>query len=161
MPEFIEVDGLPVTIGGPHHRHRRGGGAMLEEDLTGALEELSALLTLRVVKGNGHVSRGNRCQALLNHLAWLRAACPADDIRDAAAAVRDATRANELTGYDRPGYLDTLAAAYAEAGRFEEAVRWQEKAAGLVPPDERPGYEARLALYRAGKAYREEEPEGE
>ena len=99
--------------------------------------------------------------ATLNHLAWLRATCPLDEVRDGAAAVRDATRACELTEYGTPGYLDTLAAAHAESGRFEDAVRWQEKAIKLVAGDHRADYEARLALYKAGKAYRDvEEVEG-
>jgi serine/threonine-protein kinase len=93
--------------------------------------------------------------ATLNFLAWLRSTCPLDEIRDGSAALRDATRACELTDYAAPGYLDTLAAAHAEAGRFEDAIRWQEKAIKLVTPDQRPEYETRLALYRAEKPYRD------
>jgi tetratricopeptide (TPR) repeat protein len=97
--------------------------------------------------------------ATLNHLAWLRATCPQADVRDAAAAIRDATRACELTDYAMPGYLDTLAAAYAEAGRFEDAVRWQGKAIKLVENERKADYESRLALYQAGQPFREvEEP---
>ncbi len=92
----------------------------------------------------------------LNHLAWLRATCTLDEVRDGEAALRDATRACELTDYAAPGYLDTLAAAYAELGNFEDAVRWQEKAIKLVVADQRPEYETRLELYKAGKPYRDE-----
>ena len=80
--------------------------------------------------------------ATLNSLAWLRATCPLDELRDGPQAVADATRACELTGHAVPGFLDTLAAAYAEAGRFDDAVRWQEKAVGLVPADQRAEYDA-------------------
>ena len=42
--------------------------------------------------------------------------------------------------------------------RFDEAVRWQETAAGLAPPDQRPDYETRLELYRSGQPYRDAGP---
>ena len=67
----------------------------------------------------------------------------------------DAARACALTDHRLPGFLDTLAAAYAEAGRFADAVKWQEKALGMVPPDQRAEYATRLGLYREGKPYRD------
>jgi hypothetical protein len=60
-------------------------------------------------------------------------------------------------------YLDTLAAAYAEAGRFEEAVRWQEKAladpalAKQVSREEYARCRQRLDLYKQRKPYRDRE----
>ena len=93
--------------------------------------------------------------ATLNSLAWLRATCPADAIRDGVLAVADATRACELTGHAVAGYLDTLAAAHAEAGQFGAAVRWQEKVVAMTPPDQRDEYERRLALYRNDKPFRD------
>jgi len=47
-------------------------------------------------------------------------------------AVRLAERACELTHYDEPLFIGTLAAAYAEAGRFSEAVTTAEKAEQLA-----------------------------
>ena len=61
----------------------------------------------------------------------------------------------ELTAHRVPGYLDTLAAAHAEAGQFDDAIRWQEKAIELVEAEKKADYESRLVLYRAGKPYRE------
>jgi TPR repeat protein len=56
-------------------------------------------------------------------------------------------------------YLDTLAAAYAESGRFDEAVATQIAAAAALPADlpaeSRAGFDERLALYRRNEAYRE------
>jgi len=96
--------------------------------------------------------------ATLNSLAWLRATCPADAVRDGAQAVADAVRACELTGHAVAGYLDTLAAAHAEAGEFAPAVRWQEKVVAMTPPDQRDEYEHRLTLYRVGKPFRDTPP---
>jgi hypothetical protein len=59
-------------------------------------------------------------------------------------------------------YVDTLAAAYAEAGDFEAAVKWQKKAIHLLTKEEaakwRDKLEERLKLYQSGKTYREENP---
>ena len=91
----------------------------------------------------------------LNFLGWIRATCPDDQVRDAKQALRDATRACELTHYGLPGYLDTLAAAYAEGGLFEDAVRWQEKALEFPEFAKTQGDAARkrIDLYRKGQPY--------
>src|SRR5208283_4014985 len=54
----------------------------------------------------------------LNNLAWILASNPDDELRNGAEAVRLAERACELTHYGQPVFIGTLAAAYAEAGRF-------------------------------------------
>ncbi len=61
--------------------------------------------------------------------AFIRATCPDPKYRDGKGAVVDATRACVLTKWDRPKLLEVLAAACAEAGDFDTAVRWQKKAA--------------------------------
>src|SRR5262249_44845278 len=63
-----------------------------------------------------------------NNLAWLLATCPREEVRHGAEAVEQGRAACELTGWKDPNYLATLVAAYAEAGQFEEAVRWHAKA---------------------------------
>ncbi len=60
---------------------------------------------------------------VLNGLAWLHATCPGDAFRDGRQAVELAQRACERGGWSRPEFLGTLAAAHAEAGQFDEAVR--------------------------------------
>ncbi len=67
-----------------------------------------------------------------NDLAWLRASCPEASIRNGAKAVAHAQQANRLCGGKQPGVLDTLAAAYAEAGRFPEALATARKALELA-----------------------------
>ena len=49
--------------------------------------------------------------------------------------------------------LDTLAAAYAEAGKFGKAIEWQNKAIELAEPQATGPLESRLKLYQAGKPY--------
>ena len=67
-----------------------------------------------------------------NNLAWLLATTVNSNIRNPQQAIELAERACELTGYSDPGSLDTLAAAYAAAGRFPEAVETAEKALELA-----------------------------
>jgi protein O-mannosyl-transferase len=96
---------------------------------------------------------------ILNNLAWLMATCPEANLRDGAEAVRLAQQACELTGFRRTLMVGTLAAAYAEAGQFVEAVTTAQKACALAAES---GDEALagknqelLQLYRAGHPYHE------
>ena len=97
--------------------------------------------------------------AALNNLAWVLATSPDDHIRNGAEAVRLAERACSLTHYGQPLVVGTLAAAYAECGRFPEAVTMVEKAgqlattAGLREQAEK--NRQLTELYHAGKPYRE------
>jgi len=95
--------------------------------------------------------------SLGNHLAWLRAVAPDEQWRDAAQAVRLAEMACAQTGQENANYLDTLAAAYAEAGRFDDAVRTVSRAIALVDEGSAQAeqFQGRLALYKAGTAYHE------
>ena len=94
--------------------------------------------------------------AALNARAWLWATCPDEVFRDGKWAIESATLACLLTSWKEPNCLGTLAAAYAEAGDFEKAVEWQEKANKRYPDakDKKAG-EERLKLYQARKPYRE------
>jgi tetratricopeptide (TPR) repeat protein len=98
----------------------------------------------------------------LNNLAWILAAGAEAELRDGAEAVRLAERACELTHYQEPLFIGTLAAAYAEAGRFPEAVTAAEKAAQLATHAGLNDLAAKnrqlLELYRAGKPCREVPP---
>lgn len=94
---------------------------------------------------------------LRNLVAWTLATSADERVRDGARALALATEACELTGWKNAAYLDTLAAAYAEAGRYEEAVHREEEALAFAGFANRfgPGAKQRLALYRAGKPYRD------
>jgi|YNPBryunderm2012_1023409.scaffolds.fasta_scaffold07549_2 tetratricopeptide (TPR) repeat protein len=89
-----------------------------------------------------------------NQLGWIWSTTPDPDIRNGRQAKECATRACELTEWQEPSYLDTLAAACAECGDFTEAVRWQKKAAELAPNEAQSEYLQRVALYESGKPYR-------
>ena len=93
-----------------------------------------------------------------NGLAWLLSTAPDDKVRDGKRALEAAKKACELTDHKNGGYLDTLAAAYAEVGQFDKAVEWQEKAlkAGDIPIKDLDAARQRLELYKAKKPYRGE-----
>jgi tetratricopeptide (TPR) repeat protein len=92
----------------------------------------------------------------LNSKAWLLATCPVAAYRDGKAAVELAARACELIEWKDPNYLDTLAAAHAEAGHFDQAVKFLDKALQDAEAARHHGdrWRARLALYRDKKPYR-------
>jgi tetratricopeptide (TPR) repeat protein len=98
----------------------------------------------------------------LNNLAWIRAASSTDDLRNGHGAVRLAERACELTQRREPLFLGTLAAAYAEAGRFQDAVATAEKALALATAAGQKEVAEKnrqlLELYRSAKPYHEPPP---
>jgi len=98
----------------------------------------------------------------LNNLAWLLATCPDAAARNGADAVRFSERACQLTGWREAGPMGTLAAAYAEAGRFQGAVDTAEKAAAIADATGNPQFAAMnrqmQSLYRAGQPFRQPAP---
>jgi tetratricopeptide (TPR) repeat protein len=96
----------------------------------------------------------------LNKLAWLFAAIDDTSIHNAQKAVEFAQRGCELTGYNDPMLLDTLAVSYAAAGRFDEAKTTSEKALNIAKSSGREDLagkiQERIKLYEAGQPYREQ-----
>jgi tetratricopeptide (TPR) repeat protein len=92
-----------------------------------------------------------------NSVARVLASCPSEKFRDGKQALESARRANELSGWKSGFILDTYAAAFAERGEFDEAIKWQEKAFADTYFIKEKGDEARkrLQLYRDKKPYRE------
>jgi tetratricopeptide (TPR) repeat protein len=107
-------------------------------------------------------------------LARILATCNNDTVRDGKRAIQEATRACDLTGWNDPLAVDTLAAAYAEVGDYQSAVKWQTKAIALtginpttsvrramksvgrgVDITARVGFEDRLAFYKRKRPCRE------
>jgi tetratricopeptide (TPR) repeat protein len=96
---------------------------------------------------------------VLNALAWIQAACDIEGLRNPQQALERALRACELTDQAIPEVVDTLAVAYAAAGKFDEARETALKAiraaesAGNTSLAER--IKNRLDLYEADKPFRD------
>jgi Flp pilus assembly protein TadD len=92
-------------------------------------------------------------------MAHALAASPEASDRNAEEAVRLAERAVQLSGGQDPGYLDTLAMAYANAGRFPEASETARRALDLATQQNQSQLveelNARIRLYQAGQPYRD------
>ena len=156
----------------------RGSVSMSKHDFTAAIADYDKAiasdpkdLRARVSRGIAWHEHGDDAQALsdldsalklvsqdgpANALAaWIRATGPRDDLRDGRRAVRHAQFACEASRWRDARTLGILAAAYAEAGDFNSAVKWQEKAIALNEKQYESEFAARLALYKAEKPFRD------
>lgn len=91
-------------------------------------------------------------------IALLKATCPDDRVRDGKQAVEYATKACELTNWDHLLNLEAVAAAYAEAGDFTNAIKWQKEVVSHYSSSgatsRKQDSTERLELYRSNKPYR-------
>ena len=92
-----------------------------------------------------------------NNLGWMLAVSKDAAQRNGKEAVKWATKACVATGFTNWQHIDTLAAAFAEAGEFPQAVKYQQMAldqgkirVGMPTPER-----DRLNLYQKGKPFRE------
>jgi tetratricopeptide (TPR) repeat protein len=95
--------------------------------------------------------------------AWLRATCPSQQFRHTEVALRNAQKAIDLDGEGDHRYLETLAAAQANAGQFEDAKATQARAieaakAAGVSQQAANRMQERLTLYESGRPYRDVRP---
>ncbi len=84
-------------------------------------------LASELAKSQGDLKTRGNLVLTLNNLAWLLATQPGRNTQDGVYAIRLAHQACEMTGNQKTVFLGTLAAAYARAGNFEEAVKTGEK----------------------------------
>jgi tetratricopeptide (TPR) repeat protein len=93
-----------------------------------------------------------------NQVAWVLATCPEEAARNGALACRLAEQLCEATNRQEPDYLDTLAAAYAEAGRFPDADVAAKEALALFQSqgatEQAAQVEARWRLYQRHEPFR-------
>ena len=122
---------------------RRSYALMLKGDYAQALQAMNEIL-LTNPKASG----------TYNRMAWLLATCPDPSFRDGEKAVANGTTACQLTGWRISAQIDTLAASYAEAGDFANAVKCEKLAlAAPTDPETSDAQKSRLALYEADKPY--------
>jgi tetratricopeptide (TPR) repeat protein len=95
--------------------------------------------------------------AYKNNLAWILATWPRMSLRNGEQAVELAKEADQLTGGKDPSVLRTLAAAYAQAGRFPEAVEAAQRALLLVEAQSNKklakALQSEIKFYQSGKPY--------
>jgi len=96
----------------------------------------------------------SECAHAYRNGAWLLATCPEEQFRDGENALLGAQRAIEFGYGDRHVALDTLAAALANLGQFEEAIEPLQEAIELAPWKARVAYRDRLRLYEEQTAFR-------
>jgi tetratricopeptide (TPR) repeat protein len=130
--------------------HANLGGALGKSgDLDGKIAALREVVRLDPNRARAH-----------NDLAWWLATSSDDGLRNGPEAVKHAIQACELTGWKNASWVNTLAAAYAEAGDFDKAIEYQQKA--MADPaflkQYSPVAREQLDLYRQKKPYREPTP---
>jgi len=144
-----------------HHFHE---AVKIDPDLADAHFELGAhaasqgRLEQAVKDYREALERNPHLLGALNNLAWILATSEDARLRDGHEAVQLALQAAEMTRHKEMAILDTLSAAYAQAGRFDGAVTTAKRALDLLPSRPSPiGDEirARIKLFQAGKPYRD------
>ena len=94
-----------------------------------------------------------------SNLAWVFSACPEDSIRDGRHAVELGEKALRISGGKIPMIYKVLAAAYAESGRFVDAVETAQRGAELAANQGNPALaaelESNIALYQSGRPLRD------
>jgi tetratricopeptide (TPR) repeat protein len=136
----------------PHAHYNLGTVLFQKGDLDGAIAQWRITLSIHPDDAGAHTSLGNALvqkgllrgaadhyeKALradpdsilpLNNLAWLMSAGPDDSLRNNEIAVKLAQKANQLSKDNNPVFIRTLAAAYAQAGQFENAIETARRAA--------------------------------
>ena len=127
--------------------NNRGAAFLKKGEYAAAIVDLQQSIDLRP-------NFPNPCR----HLAWIEATCPDRQFLDGQQAVANAFRALELAEWKPVEWLGTLAAAHAENGDFEAAVKWQTKCLDESPAEARAELEDALVLYQSQKPLRDYPP---
>ncbi len=139
---------LEIQPGNVEARNTLGTALIQEGHVTEAIAQWQEALAIQPNNGNA-----------ASNLAWVFATCPEDSIRNGPRAVELAERAMGLSGGKIPTVFRVEAAAYAEAGRFADAVQAAQRGAELAATQGNPALAAELEnsilLYEAGRPLRD------
>lgn len=133
-PQFVDLAVMRASANGRLHKYAE------------ARKEFDHVIAL-------HSPRPSVNAPAFNGRAWLLATCPDAAFRDGRKAVDDAKRACSLTSWSNASYVDTLAAASAEAGDFDSAIKYAQKA--ISAGGNTATYQAHLAAFQQHKPIRE------
>ena len=141
--KFLELEPANVEA-----RNTLGTVLIQQGHVREALDEWQEALALQPENGNA-----------ASNLAWVFAACPEDSLRDGTRAVELAEKAFRISGGKIPMIYRVLAAAYAENGRFADAVETAQRGVDLASTQGNAALAAELesnvALYQSGRPQRD------
>jgi tetratricopeptide (TPR) repeat protein len=139
---------LELEPGNVEARNTLGTALIQQGRVTEAIAQWQEALAIQPDNGNA-----------ASNLAWVFATCPEDSIRQGARAVELAEKALLISGGKIPMIYRVLAAAYAETGRFDEAIETAQRGADLANSQGNPALaaelESNIALYQSGRPLRD------
>jgi tetratricopeptide (TPR) repeat protein len=129
-------------------RNTLGTALIQQGHLREAIEQWQEALAIQPENGNA-----------ASNLAWVFATCPEDSFRDGRHAVELAEKALRVSGGKIPMIYKVLAAAYAESGRFSDAIESAQRGAELAMNQGNPGLatelQSNIAVYQSGRPLRD------
>ena len=141
--KFLELEPASVEA-----RNTLGTVLIQQGHVREAVEQWQEVLATEPENGNA-----------ASNLAWVFATCPEDSIRDGKRATELGKRALRISGGKIPMIYKVLAAAYAETGRFADAVETAQRGADLATiqgnPDLAAELQSNIALYQSGRPLRD------
>jgi tetratricopeptide (TPR) repeat protein len=168
---WIKSDHAGAMVGRGHAKYRLGQIAAAVTDYTRAIKLRPRDATLYTQRGNAYADSGRYTEAAADFrramkldpnygrafqsAAWLMSTCPDPRYRNEALAIELSKRAIELDGKSNHRYLETLAAALANAGYYDEARQVQERALQRTPEGSLASAEMKLETFAAGKPFRD------
>ena len=141
--KFLEIEPENVEA-----RNTLGTALIQQGHVKEAIDQWQDALALQPDNGNA-----------ASNLAWVFATCPEASLRDGARAVELGEKALRISGGKIPMIHRVLAAAYAESGRFADAIETAQRGAELATTQGNSGLaaelESNIALYQSGRPLRD------
>ena len=141
--KFLEIEPENVEA-----RNTLGTALIQQGHVKEAIDQWQDALAIQPENGNA-----------ASNLAWVFATCPEDSIRDGSRAAELGEKALRISGGKIPMIYKVLAAAYAESGRFADAIETAQRGAELATNQGNPALatelESNIALYQSGRPLRD------